>query len=103
MRFSTHSRKSPSDSCIFDYQTFAASTQTNISDKVGNESNDNDGNNYKQDMVLGVDAAQEELKVLEGELSSVQELSFAFMRAASRIREMAGQSYQDRWIKKGAW
>lgn len=105
LRFSTHSRKSPSDSCIFDYQTFAASTQTNISDKVGNESNDNDddGNNYKQDMVLGVDAAQEELKVLEGELSSVQELSFAFMRAASRIREMAGQSYQDRWIKKGAW
>jgi predicted ATPase len=44
-----------------------------------------------------VDAAQEELKLLEGELASVQELSFAFRRAASRLQEMCGEGYLRRW------
>jgi len=43
----------------------------------------------------GVDAAQEELKLLEGELSSVQELAFAFRRAASRLVEMAGAAWRE--------
>ena len=44
------------------------------------------------------DAAQDELKVLEGELASVQELSFAFRRAASRLTEMSSVGYlQERW------
>jgi predicted ATPase len=42
----------------------------------------------------GLDAAQEELEMLEGELSSIQELRFAFRRAASRLTEMAGQEYK---------
>lgn len=43
-----------------------------------------------------IDAAQEELKLLEGELCSVQELSFAFRRAASRLVEMAGSAWRNR-------
>lgn len=44
------------------------------------------------------DAAQDELKVLEGELASVQELSFAFRRAASRLTEMSSVGYLEyRW------
>lgn len=46
---------------------------------------------------LKVDAAQDELKVLEGELSSIQELNFAFQRAASRLKEISGQEYLERW------
>jgi hypothetical protein len=38
------------------------------------------------------DAAQSTL-VLEGELASVQELGFAFRRAASRLVEMGGAPY----------
>lgn len=45
----------------------------------------------------GIDAAQEELKILEGELASVQELRFAFKRAASRLTEMAGAAYMFNW------
>jgi predicted ATPase len=44
-----------------------------------------------------VDAANDELKLLEGELSSVQELKFAFRRAASRLTEMAGKEYLKNW------
>jgi predicted ATPase len=47
-----------------------------------------------------VDAAQEELKVLEGELASIQELSFAFRRAASRLAEMATETYERKWLEK---
>ena len=43
----------------------------------------------------GVDAAQETLRVLEGELASVQELGFAFRRASSRLVEMGGVSYHE--------
>ena len=43
----------------------------------------------------GQDAAQDELKLLEGELCSVQELAFAFRRAASRLHEMG--SRRGRW------
>ena len=39
-----------------------------------------------------MDAAQATL-VLEGELCSVQELGFAFKRAASRLVEMSGEAY----------
>ena len=35
----------------------------------------------------------EDLGILEGELSSVQELGFAFKRASSRLVEMAGSEY----------
>jgi predicted ATPase len=48
----------------------------------------------------GVDAAEDQLKVLEGELSSVQELRFAFQRAASRLTEMTGQDYFQKWNAK---
>ena len=41
-----------------------------------------------------------ELKLLEGELASVQELSFAFKRAASRLAEMSGQLYLSKWKQK---
>jgi predicted ATPase len=47
-----------------------------------------------------VDAAQEELKVLEGELASIRELSFAFRRAASRLAEMATETYAVKWREK---
>jgi len=54
-----------------------------------------------QDVVVkGIDAAQEELKLLEGELASVQELRFAFKRAASRLTEMSGQNYLESWKLK---
>jgi len=46
----------------------------------------------------GVDAAQDQLKLLEGELSSVQELRFAFRRAASRLVEMSSKQYYTRWL-----
>ena len=42
------------------------------------------------------DAAEDQLKLLEGELSSVQELKFAFRRAASRMTEMSGTEYANR-------
>jgi predicted ATPase len=44
------------------------------------------------------DAAQDELKVLEGELASVQELGFAFRRASSRLVEMSSVAYLQRWF-----
>jgi predicted ATPase len=34
-----------------------------------------------------------ELKLLEGQLASIQELSFAFKRAASRLNEMASANW----------
>jgi hypothetical protein len=34
-----------------------------------------------------------ELKLLSGQLASIQELSFAFKRAASRLNEMASVNY----------
>jgi hypothetical protein len=40
------------------------------------------------------DAADDELQLLQGELASVQELGFAFRRAASRLTEIAGIEYQ---------
>ena len=48
----------------------------------------------------GVDAAQDDLKVLEGELASVQELGFAFKRAASRLIEMSSREYYARWMDR---
>lgn len=47
-----------------------------------------------------IDAAQEELKLLEGELASVQELRFAFKRAASRLTEMSGEQYLAAWQRR---
>jgi predicted ATPase len=44
--------------------------------------------------------AADELQLLEGELASVQELSFAFRRAASRLTEMAGSEYHKKWLSK---
>jgi predicted ATPase len=40
-----------------------------------------------------VNDTQEQLSLLEGQLASVQELDFAFKRAASRLFEMSGQMY----------
>lgn len=47
------------------------------------------------DLVVA-DAAQDELKLLEGELCSVQELAFAFRRASSRLTQMAGIEWRSR-------
>lgn len=44
-----------------------------------------------------VDAAQEQVTILQGELASVQELGFAFKRAASRLIEMSGVEYNAAW------
>ena len=52
------------------------------------------------EIYVGTDAANDELKLLEGELSSVQELKFAFRRAASRLTEMAGKDYLENWKLK---
>lgn len=52
------------------------------------------------EIYVGTDAANDELKLLEGELSSVQELKFAFRRAASRMTEMAGKEYLNIWKSK---
>ena len=52
------------------------------------------------EIYVGTDAANDELKLLEGELSSVQELRFAFRRAASRMTEMAGKEYLKNWKLK---
>lgn len=43
---------------------------------------------------------QEELGVVEGELASVQELHFAFQRAASRLVEMNSEEYLAVWKEK---
>ena len=55
---------------------------------------------YEQnDHNIGTEKEEEAdtLRILHGELASVQELSFAFQRAASRLTEMAGREYHDRW------
>ena len=39
----------------------------------------------------------EQIDILEGQLASVQELTFAFRRAASRMVEMSGCRYQNRY------
>lgn len=41
-----------------------------------------------------------ELKLLEGQLASIQELSFAFRRAASRLNEMTSISYISSFEKR---
>ena len=43
-----------------------------------------------------MDSGQNTLSLLEGQLSSVQELAFAFKRAASRLEEMGSQTYRDK-------
>lgn len=43
-----------------------------------------------------------EVNVLEGELASIQELGFAFRRAASRLVEIGSRSYMQRWKEKQA-
>jgi len=43
---------------------------------------------------------QVELNVLEGELASIQELGFAFRRAASRLVEIGSRSYMEGWRRK---
>eukprot|EP00606_Chrysophyceae_sp_TOSAG23-5_P000311 GSChrysophyteH2.ASY1.ANO1.1719.1 assembled CDS len=49
-----------------------------------------------------VDEDADELLLMEGELASVQELSFAFRRAASRLTEMAGSEYHRKWAERGS-
>ena len=44
-----------------------------------------------------LDAGEEDLRVLEGEVASVKELLFAFKRAASRLNEMRGFQYLNAW------
>jgi predicted ATPase len=43
---------------------------------------------------------QVEVNILEGELASIQELGFAFRRAASRLVEIGSRSYMQRWREK---
>jgi hypothetical protein len=40
---------------------------------------------------------EEELSLMEGEVASVKELLFAFRRASSRLAEMQGRAYLDKW------
>jgi hypothetical protein len=40
---------------------------------------------------------EKELKLLEGELASIQELSFAFRRAGSRLVELSSRGYLEGW------
>ncbi len=49
---------------------------------------------------VGIDSAQDELKILEGQLSSIQELGFAFKRASSRLNEISSIEYYNNWSKK---
>lgn len=49
---------------------------------------------------VGIDSAQDELKILEGQLSSIQELGFAFKRASSRLNEISSVEYYNNWLKK---
>ena len=49
---------------------------------------------------IGIDSAQDELKILEGQLSSVQELGFAFKRAYSRLNEISSIEYYNNWLKR---
>lgn len=67
----------------------AAAARPSTSENVGSAGQDGgDGE------ASAVDAAQETL-VLEGELASIQELGFAFRRAASRLVEMGGGGYHN--------
>lgn len=43
---------------------------------------------------------EKELRLLEGQLSSVQELHFAFKRAASRMTEMSTRQYAEMHAQK---
>lgn len=43
---------------------------------------------------------QEDMKALESELTSIQDLRFAFKRAASRMNEMSSIEYYDKWKTK---
>ena len=43
---------------------------------------------------------EEELNILQGELASIQELTFAFRRASSRLFEIASEEYLAAWNKK---
>ncbi len=47
-----------------------------------------------------LDAGEEDLRLLEGEVASVKELLFAFKRAASRLNEMRGSQYLEAWRDK---
>lgn len=40
---------------------------------------------------------QEDMKVLESELAAIQDLSFAFRRAASRMIDMTSSEYYAKW------
>lgn len=48
------------------------------------------------------EARRKEVKLLEGELSSVQEISFAFRRCSSRLIEMSSRpkTFQSRQVKE---
>ena len=100
-------RVSQSDSCVYNYTAIALDGTSTSADGNQNE-NENDAENNDNESGLiktsnnespvgGVDAAQDELKILEGELASVQELAFAFRRAGSRLTEMAGSRWQNQW------
>ncbi len=84
------SRLSQSDSCVYNYTVASvvgdSSEEAEIKDQT-----------VRDKKIHGVDAVQDELKILEGELASVQELAFAFRRAGSRLTEMAGSRWQERW------
>jgi hypothetical protein len=43
---------------------------------------------------------EEELNILQGELASIQELSFAFRRASSRLIEISSEEYLSAWNHK---
>ena len=83
------SRVSQSTSCIYPYHAENVLLKSHSVTATATATDNNNDDDTEHPEV--------ELKLLEGELSSVQELSMAFKRAASRLTEMAGADYHARW------
>jgi len=65
--------------------------EASASQEVSFQSRNDDGSMTKE---------EKEIKLLEGELASIQELSFAFKRAGSRLVELSGEEYFKAWEQK---
>ena len=69
------------------------SIQNSVTRQVHLNNNNKDESNSDSMDNMGMDVGQEELSLLEGELSSVQEFGWAFRRAQSRLQEMSGSQW----------
>lgn len=98
----------PLDSNVYFGSTVKLSTSSSpssgsidkVSDKTSTAAGDIEDYSSAVDSTTAIDAGQEELKLLEGELASIRELSFAFKRAASRLTEMSSVYYFQKWELK---